>query len=310
MTMAQREQHVNNAETALAEPLDSSETAIDLDDGSVFPSVGNFRVMVDDEIMVCTSRSTNTITVVRGQDGTAAAAHDDLSPIRMIYSAQGINRLMQDHDPLWGYSSRPALHGVYDDAGTDRLTATDFTWENQGGASRNDNGDSITLRLPTDASNNFRGMTLTPGGNFTYVGAFRCLVGGDSSYYSSCSLGLRESGTSKIVALHYGGSSFLRSRFSLGKWTSSSALSGGVFQFDRSTLHLPGPIWFKCEYDGTNIKLYGGNDGWNWVQFLSEAKATFFTTAPDQIIWGGSNLQNSSTNATEMIVSLDHWHKE
>jgi hypothetical protein len=90
--------------------------------------------MVEDEIMICTARSTNTLTVVRGQDGTAAASHADLDAIAMIYSKEGLSRLYQDHNALWGFSSRPAIHGVYNDAGTGRLVATDFTWVNQGAA--------------------------------------------------------------------------------------------------------------------------------------------------------------------------------
>jgi hypothetical protein len=60
----------------------------------------------------------------------------------------------------------------------------------------------------------------------------------------------------------------------------------------------------KVEYDGTNVKFYAGPDGFNWVLLLkSETKATFFTTAPDQVVWFGCNLNNSGTGtatATEL----------
>lgn len=74
----------SNGTTAnlLAEALDSSETGVDVDDGSVF-SV-NDAIRIDNEEMLITSISSNTLTVTRGQNGTSAAAHSDNASITRV----------------------------------------------------------------------------------------------------------------------------------------------------------------------------------------------------------------------------------
>jgi hypothetical protein len=59
------------------EDLDSTETGIDVVNGAAL-TVPNFY-RVDNEILNCTSRSSNTLTCARGQQGTTAAAHAQVS---------------------------------------------------------------------------------------------------------------------------------------------------------------------------------------------------------------------------------------
>jgi hypothetical protein len=63
----------NGNPNLLDEALDSSETGIDVDDGTVFV-VGDF-IKVDNEIMKVTAISTNTLTVEREKLGTSASTH-------------------------------------------------------------------------------------------------------------------------------------------------------------------------------------------------------------------------------------------
>lgn len=69
----------NNATTTLSGNISSSATSIGVTDGSVFPSLNSgesFFVTFDDgtnkEIVKVTGISSNTLTVVRAQDGTSA----------------------------------------------------------------------------------------------------------------------------------------------------------------------------------------------------------------------------------------------
>ena len=63
----------------LNEALDDSETAVDVDDGTVF-AAGDF-IKVDDEIMQIVSISTHTLTVIRGAMSTTVATHDNNDPL-------------------------------------------------------------------------------------------------------------------------------------------------------------------------------------------------------------------------------------
>ncbi len=71
----------NNAKTTLASNLSNSATSASVTDGSVFPSLGAgefFIVTFDDgtnnEVCKCTARSSNTLTIVRAQEGSSARA--------------------------------------------------------------------------------------------------------------------------------------------------------------------------------------------------------------------------------------------
>ena len=78
----------------LAEALDSSETDVDVDNGSYF-QVGSV-IKVDSESMRVTAISSNTLTVVRGFGGTTAAAHNDDSKVELI----GVAMVENADDPL------------------------------------------------------------------------------------------------------------------------------------------------------------------------------------------------------------------
>src|SRR5262245_15424450 len=71
----------------IAEPVDNSETAIDVDDASelTVPGTGyTVTIVVDSEYMNVTGITGNTLTVQRGRWGTSAATHADNSPWKEV----------------------------------------------------------------------------------------------------------------------------------------------------------------------------------------------------------------------------------
>lgn len=96
----------NNAQSRLASEINSSQTTITVRsaEGALFPSPGVgeiFKVTVYDpldgsrEIMHCTSRSGDVLTVERGQEGTTALAFDADSPVVSAITA-GTLEWLQD----------------------------------------------------------------------------------------------------------------------------------------------------------------------------------------------------------------------
>ena len=65
-----------------AEDIDTSETAIDVDDGTDFAV--NQVIQIDSEFMLITSISSNTLTVVRGYQDTTAAGHSNNTDIFIL----------------------------------------------------------------------------------------------------------------------------------------------------------------------------------------------------------------------------------
>ena len=119
-----------------------SVTSVVVTDGSVFPAGGDFRILIDDELMLCTARSTNTLTVARAQEGTTAASHADAALVNHVVSQGGLQSYLRDNDPLFD-TDRPAFRIM--DASQNRLLASDFTILNWGGTdlAATDSGNSI-----------------------------------------------------------------------------------------------------------------------------------------------------------------------
>ncbi len=66
----------NNAQSALYAGITAAATSLTLlaGEGSKFPS-SNFNISIDDEILLCTTRTVDVLTVTRAQEGTTAAIH-------------------------------------------------------------------------------------------------------------------------------------------------------------------------------------------------------------------------------------------
>jgi hypothetical protein len=74
----------NNAGGTLASDMaiDANTLTLDSGQGAIFPA-SNFHVSIVDEIMLCSSRDGDVLTVTRGVDGTAAAAHTTADSVQL-----------------------------------------------------------------------------------------------------------------------------------------------------------------------------------------------------------------------------------
>jgi len=88
-----QELFTNHASTTLNGAINNSVTSLVLTSASLFPASGNFRIRIDDEIILVTAISGATCTVVRGQEGTAAASHADLATVRHVLTAGAIQAM-------------------------------------------------------------------------------------------------------------------------------------------------------------------------------------------------------------------------
>lgn len=67
--------------TTLNGAIDAAQTSVPVTDASAWPTTYPFTVQVDNEKLRVTGRTSNTLTVTRGFDGTTAAAHSDAAPV-------------------------------------------------------------------------------------------------------------------------------------------------------------------------------------------------------------------------------------
>ena len=85
------EREYPNRWVRLNEALDSSETGVDVDDGSAFRASDVILVARTGEMMLVSSISGNTLTVTRGYAGSTAATANDNDWVKILYSAEAEN---------------------------------------------------------------------------------------------------------------------------------------------------------------------------------------------------------------------------
>jgi hypothetical protein len=84
------EQYANNAQSTLTAALTAGATSLSVASAGSFPSSGNFRLLIDQEILLVTAVSGNTFTVSRGQEGTTAAGHANGAYVTHVLTAAAL----------------------------------------------------------------------------------------------------------------------------------------------------------------------------------------------------------------------------
>lgn len=87
------EQFANQAQTTLAVGVNGALGSLTVANGAVFPAGGNFRIVVDSEIMLCTARVGAVCTVSRGQEGTAAVPHSINATVTHVLTAAVMDKV-------------------------------------------------------------------------------------------------------------------------------------------------------------------------------------------------------------------------
>jgi len=84
----------NNASSKLAAAIADDDLSLTVlsGEGARFPA-SNFHVSIDDEILLCSSRTNDVLTVTRAQEGTDAAAHSRGAAVRLNITAAIIDEL-------------------------------------------------------------------------------------------------------------------------------------------------------------------------------------------------------------------------
>lgn len=149
----------NNGQSTLAVAITStSATTLQVTSAVFFPTTGNFRIVIDSEIMLVTSVSSNTFTVTRGIEGTTKATHLILAPVSQVMTTGGLNQMFTDNCGYGTAADLPAAAKTgrfYYSTDTNALNFdTGSTWETY---------DLSSATAPVDPSIVQGRLTLTTG---------------------------------------------------------------------------------------------------------------------------------------------------
>lgn len=324
------EQFVNDPGTYLTTGCTSSDLTITVVNASGYPTSGNFRIKIDDEIMIVTSVSGAVWTVTRGAESTTATAHMGGAGVSHVFTAGGVTAFRADATMYGTYANRPtgfagqtyyctdsAYHFVHNGTSWQAFyrsipvkvppSLASLTWVNQGSATAIDTYGTIDMTIPTSGSGDSRQMLLmsAPARPYTFtVGAELDSLCGLYQYHGF-NLILRESGSGKLIELLMleNSSSPLIAGQRLNSPTSYSGAEEG------NVNHYMAPqLWVRWEVQSGGSgyrRMYFSLNGRKWTRYGgSNIQWDTFLT-PDQIGFGGLN-QNGGT-IPPLNISVFHW---
>jgi hypothetical protein len=88
------EQYKNNLATTLSGAINASVTSLTVASATGWPTTGDFRILIDSEILLVTAVSGTTFTVTRGAESTTAASHSDGAAITHVLTAGALEALL------------------------------------------------------------------------------------------------------------------------------------------------------------------------------------------------------------------------
>lgn len=329
----------NNGVSTLDGAIDDSVTSLTVatGEGSRFPTTGNFRVIVDNEIMLCTARSGDVLTVTRGHEDTAAASHADVADISHIITADA---QVQFHKDSVGYGligslpATPERTGrVYFPSNPDggfAIAKDNSTWKYFGVINGPFDGvdlsafatydttqsdDTVQQRGPfvhwkndgiTPGGENVRArMQSIPGGytTWTITAAFRFHPGVAASY-STIGFGFRNSSNNNIMQFCVGPRADVNMLY-LWYWYNSATSYFEAVPNTQQRVYRTEVSWIKVTYDGTDFKMYASTNGRDWCFIASRASGLGFGT-PTQ--WGMLCNPYNASSDNRYVTHADFYH--
>lgn len=273
------EQYANVPSTTLNSSATSGATSISVASGAVFPSSGNFALKCESEIMICTTRSGNTLTVIRGQEGTSAASHISGTTIISPLTARSLLALSSRINLL--DTSRPSAgnEGTIYIPQDDWIAARDngTSWDNFGPIYQFTppvSADFTSINSPTVVEDNGGIKLIQAGGSndWSVYGFTKAIGSGDREVLIAAHLGLhispnsivcfgfRNNSNDKVVFLRIANDSNILNLdgIKLDSATSGSNSSGIASQLNASDIISNGLIWVKLKRISTTLHYLVG----------------------------------------------------
>lgn len=316
---------INRFSSTLDGAITDSDTSIAVDDATGLPTEGFFRLLVDSEIIICSHRSGDTLTAIeRGSEGTVAASHLTAATVECVCTNGALQKYLLTNSR--GDCAAHTEETSFDDShawpipinrASDEdnavLTASDFTWHNQGTATLTDSNGAFRMTCPSETGFHLRGVTIpVPSAPYAFTARFSYMVapsepvGPPSTHYG---LWIRDSG-GKITTMSVRAGQAL-AMWNFTDWQNFSAAPDFVLDY-----HDIKNIWLRIEDDGVDHKGYASLDGSNWSHdgssWWQQSRTNFLTSGGNGIGFYMDSLGSGNSGSGPAIgtISIDSFHVE
>jgi hypothetical protein len=311
------ERFTNNAFTTLAGAIDESTTPVTfaVASASAFPTAGNFRIVVDSEILLVTSVSGNNFTATRGAEGSPIQAHAVGAGVRHVFTAGVLTQVLADNITTGPYASLPSSAGR---AGRMYVPTDEYVVMVSDGSNWLRYGPIYPVTRPNFSGAtqvNFSGTTYSQtafgaqivqvgGAGGTRRGVFKSTITAPykiTMIYSqtgslpgdtrTAGLAIRDSATGKLVTFEI---AMAFGACGVHQWNSPTSFNNSPLGWG-SIEYTAGWIKFlQIHDDGTNHRFNFSADGIYWDTLYTQSKTAWLAT-PDQygfIVGEGSATTN------------------
>lgn len=322
----------NLAYTQLNGGIDDTVTTVTVDSAMGFTG-GDFRILIDSEVMKVTGVSGLDLTVVRHQEGTIAASHADDAPVYHVLTADALAAHEQNDLTVRDtYANKPAA-GVagrlfLPTDGSFLELDNGVTWEKCGpiwpmtppavtdltvsgiASTLVENKGTLLFTTTYTSALTLRSVTKAyPTPPFTLEVAFLPCFGDGMNTRLGMGLGIQDSASGKIQA--YGraaASSYLASMCgeNFATYTTyTSAIDGWDGSYGRNNLFDSSIAWIKYQDDESNRIISFSADGVAWMQMVSLAVDNYLTPTRIGFFMDGDMGDNSYYSNPQMTIL--HW---
>ena len=307
------EQFTNLASTTLNGGISNSTTSVVVNSASSFPTSGNFRIIVESEIMLVTAVSSNTFTVTRGYESTSAVSHNSGVTVKHVLTAGGLQGFRADTITSGTAASLPTAGTagrlfastdsayVYQDNGTSwtawgpiypltPVVNSSFSDLNTPTVSTSQGVVNITA--PGTSSDVIRGRQIAlPSTPYTITTLF--LMANNVENFHIAGLHVYDNGTGKVVTwgIRLAGDIRVHRAY----WNSVTS-----FNAESHALTPYTKLFFQLHDDGTNFSFKFSPDGITYRTYITESRTAFLT--PTHV---GMFVHENSPNSTS--VDFLHW---
>jgi hypothetical protein len=324
------ERFQNFAQTELASPITSnSQTPITVTTVSKLSPTGlNYRIRVDDEIMIVTGVSGSDLSVTRGAEGTTATTHSTGALVSQVVTQEAMEAWQADGRLIDTWANLPtagsegrlfiATDGntisrdngsTWDHYGPIKTNLTvpidgNFSWVNQGSSTVSTTRGAITLSTPAVNSYNIRARYLAKSSPYKVTAHFVPFMAGAN--YPACGIGFRSSASSKWFAIQLTNVSNIH-YVNVFKGTNDTTWSSDVVAINGTD--MGGQVnWFQIEDNGTTLYFRCSTNGKMWLTLASEARGTHFSGG--SLPTGPAFFVNSYNATYPAAMHLLHWLEE
>lgn len=270
-----RERWSNGGESTLNVAASISDSTITVNDGTVFPATSRFDIVIDDtDIHTVTQVSSNTFTV----DPVISTNHAQFSTVKHVLTDRSIQDACKE-------ASQKLLHPMNRilDKDGNTLTASDFTWFNQGSATCVDADDGgLNMTTQSEPYHEVRGKYISaPSTPWTLTA--RCEFGPGFELYAG-------SGTGSYMGLYGGDSSgafyFLPIRgdvTALWQMDDENTFNADVGTFLSQSNFA---VWMQLEDDGVDVIGRVSYNGYDYLEQWSETRDNFLASGITRVGFG------------------------